>query len=52
MSTKDQLITEILSIARNFNEREHEAMRAFIQAMADGKSPEEAQRAGDEVLKH
>ena len=52
MNTKDQLITEILSIARNFNEREHEAMRAFINALADGKTPDEAQAAGDAVLKH
>lgn len=52
MNAKDQMIMEIVSIARNFNEREHEAMRAFIRALADGKTPEEAQAAGDAVLKN
>lgn len=50
MNAKDQLVMEILSIARNFNEREHEAMRAFIHALDDGKTPEEAKAAGDAVL--
>ena len=49
MNAKDK-ITEILNIARNFNERENEAVRAFIHALADGKTPEEAQAAGDAVL--
>lgn len=52
MSTKEQMIMEILNIARNFDEREHEAMRAFIRALDDGKTPEEAQAAGDAILKN
>lgn len=50
MNTKDQMIREITEIARGFNEKEREALRTFIRALEDGKSPDEAQRAGDAVL--
>lgn len=50
MNERDQLVMEIVSIARNFNQKELNAMKAYIRALDDGKTPEEAWRAGDAVL--
>lgn len=52
MNAKDAIIKDVVEIARNFNEKEVKALQAYIRALAAGQTPEEAQAAGDAVLKH
>lgn len=49
MSIKDALIEDILEIARGFNEMELAGLKAYILALTDGQSPEEAFKAGEAV---
>ena len=51
MNVKDAIIKDVVEIARNFNEREVKALQAYIRALSNGKTPDEAQRAGDAILK-
>lgn len=49
MNAKDALIKDILEIAKGFNEMELSGLKAYILALTDGQSPEEAFKAGEAV---
>lgn len=49
MNVKDAIIKDVVEIARNFDKRELAALQAYIRALGNGKTPDEAFKAGEAV---